>query len=177
MSRSELQEAQECFEESYQISRKMQDEYRLRDNLLGLAEIAYQKRDYDEAETCVRQALEGIKPEEWISPYLLGGMYQLLGNVLFVRGEYDEALEEYCKAYPKIAQEETFTPYRLSKALESLEERIDSLSAELAEQWCDDLRKCWEEQVRGDSRLTELLSFCRVQRVRAARRKVREANV
>lgn len=177
MSRGELQEAQECFEESYQISRKMQDEYRLRDNLLGLAEIAYQKRDYDEAERYVRQALEGIEPEEWVSPYLLGGMYQLLGNVFFARGEYDKALGEYCKAYPRIAREETFTPYRLSRALESLEERIDRLPAELAEQWSDDLRRCWERQMGGDSGRTELFSFCTVQRVRATSRRVREANV
>jgi len=177
MSRGELQEAQECFEESYQISRKMQDDYRLRDNLLGLAEIAYQKRDYDEAERYVRQALEGIKPEEWVSPYLLGGMYQLLGNVFFARKEYDKAVGEYCKAYPRIAREETFTPYRLSKALESLEERISSLPAELAEQWCKDLKRCWEKQVQGDSGWTELLSFCLIQELRATRRKEREANV
>jgi len=177
MSRGELQKAQECFEESYQLSQKMQDEYRLRDNLLGLAEIAYQKRDYDEAERYVRQALEGIKPEVWVSPYLLGGMYQLLGNVFFARGQYDQALREYCKAYPRIAREETFTPYRLSKALASLEERIGSLPAELAEQWCDNLKKCWEKQIQKGSGRTELLSFCLVQKVRATKRKVREANV
>lgn len=180
MSRGELQKAQVCFEESYQISRKMQDDYRLRDNLLGLAEIAYQKRDYEEAEKYVRQALEGIEPEEWVSPYLLGGMYQLLGNVFFARGEHDKALAEYCKAYPKIAQEESFspyTPYRLSKALESLEERIGSLPAEPAEQWCDDLKRCWEKQIQGDSERIGLLSFCLVQKVRARGRKESQANV
>ena len=176
MSRGELQKAQECFEESYQISQKMRDEYRLRDNLLGLAEIAYQKHDYEEAERYVRQALEGIKPEEWISPFLIGGMYRLLGDVFFARREYDKALGEYCRAYPKIAREETFTPYRLSKTLESLEKKIGSLPAELAEQWCDDLRKCWEEQVQEDIGRTELLSFCLVQKVRATKRKAREVN-
>jgi tetratricopeptide (TPR) repeat protein len=177
MSCGRLQEAQECFEESYQISQKVRDDYRLRDNLLGLAEIAYQKGDYREAKIRVEQALEGIQPEEWGFPALEGGMRRLLGDVLFAQGEYDEALAEYCKAYPKIAQEETFTPYRLSRALESLEERISNLPAELAEQWCDDLRRCWEKRVQEDRGRTELLSFCRVQKLRATRRKVRETDV
>ena len=177
MSRGHLQEAQKCFEESYQISQRMGDEYRLRDNLLGLAEITYQKQDYEEAERRVRQALEGIKPEEWDSPSLEGGMYRLMGDVFFAQGEYDKALGEYCKAYPKIGQEETLTPYRLSEVLELLEERFDSLPVELAVQWSDELKRCWEEQVQADSARKALLSFCLVQKVRATRRKVREANV
>ena len=177
MDRGCLDEALEYFKDSYKVSEEVKDHYRLIDNLVAFAEVAYAQKRYDEIEKRAKEMQQWIIQEGLRYPLLEGRMYRLIGDSHFARGEYGQALTAYCNAYPRIAQHGGYGSYRLSKELDLLAEKIQQLPPEVAEQWCDHFRECWGEQAQEDSGRTELLSFCLVQKVRAMSRRVRQANV
>jgi len=82
-------------------------------------------------------------------------LFQAIGEIIqgdlkFKRGELDDALKIYCRAFSLFAVQQGYPNYRLTNRLQVLESRLFSLPPETRLEWCDALRQCWME----DSLLT-----------------------
>lgn len=83
----EYESAAEMFEKAYWIASRPEDKGLI---LSNIAYVYYLKKDYNRAETRLKQAVS-LSPRN-------AGIYNLLGNVYFIEHDFETALKQYKKA-------------------------------------------------------------------------------
>lgn len=130
------------------------------DSLVGEAEYDYDANEYDKIPGYSKtlQARYGKREEDY-SLYF-GRMIRILGDVAFIRGQYDDARMHYINALPKIQKHGGFGKYSTRSELLRLERKLDKLSTSEVDMWLRHFQEHW----KGKS---ELLNWCNKERYRA----------
>jgi tetratricopeptide (TPR) repeat protein len=175
--------AEEHFNESARLAVKVHDYHQAVNNLEGLVELYYdigekhhKKKEFDLRDKWYEKAEE--MAERWRVEYedkgfdfplYSGSRLRILGNISHDREEYEEALNYYLEAYPRIASRGGYSKYALTEALDWLQERIDRLPYQVALDWCDRLEALWKEKGLSED-FPEMLSVCEICRDSAKQR-------
>ena len=180
----DLAGAEEMFREGIEVARVMGDAWFVIANIVHLAELLYERdrelgagvsqADLKELEDYARELVQ-YRENGYQFSDLYGRMERTLGNFKYDLaiscGRPDllrQALMHYISAYPQIA-----TGFYVSHGVralprerEELGNRIDSLPAELALEWCEELGRVWADKIDTPS----LMSFVSARRIRARQR-------
>ncbi len=170
-SMGDLDKALDLFAETDEIARQNFDMRNHVNNVVGAAEIYFQKWETDPQETYKDEVL--IRVEEfqriWDEGYHLihykGRLERILGHMAYAEGQLNEALGHYAVAYPLLASRYAgYGPHTFQNELNALETRIDQLPPETAIAWCDHLEQEW---AAAPQRREDLLSVCQIHRTDA----------
>ena len=176
--------AEEMFREGIEAAKVMGDVWFVIANIVHLAELMYERdeggdiarsqADLGELEQYA-QELAQYRKEGYEFSDLYGRMERTLGNFkcdLAIRQDRPDllrdALSHYISAYPQIATG-FFVSHgvrALPREREELGNRIDSLPAEVALQWCEELSRAWADKMDTPS----LMSFISARKIRARQR-------
>lgn len=186
-----IEDAELYFRESAEFARRVSDFRQIVNSSEGLVELYYdvgdryhkqgdvEKRDewYTKAEEMAVQWKTEFEDKGYYFPLYSGSRIRVLGNIAYDRGDYESALQEYLKAYPRIASRGGYSRYMLPEALGWLQERVDQLPPQLALEWCDRIQAHWKTEGL-DRDFPEILSVCEIGRDNAKRRAtIEEATV
>ncbi len=166
LSLGNVAQAQIAFDESLKLAKQIQDNYRIVDNFVAQAEMAYRNNpaDYATISACTKQVEVCLDAEDLDYPLLQGRIYRVLGDSLFAAGKTDQALQYYGRAFPLIARHGGYGDYRLSRELEDLASKVHQLPSPKASAWIKELRKSWGKNIKKDNTRREVLfAFCDAQ--------------
>lgn len=130
------------------------------DSLVGDAEFDYDAGDYRKIPEYAEKLYARYgKMEEGYSLYF-GRIIKILGDVAFSKGQYNEALEHYTNALPKIQKHGGFGKYSTRLELLRLERKLDKLQRSEVNIWLEHFLDHWKDEV-------ELKHWCEKERLRA----------
>ena len=158
----ELDEAERCFNKSYECSKELQDNFHFIISLASLAELAYAKGDNKGVKKRAKEAEKLIGERGLDYPLLYGRILRLLAQVYLDEGDYDPALDNYIEGLAQIGRHGGYGKYRLDRELEVLRERITKLPEKIASPWCDRFIERWQADKERAAEHPEVVTACRL---------------
>jgi tetratricopeptide (TPR) repeat protein len=146
--------------QAYEESERRQNIRYWIDSLVGEAEFDYDAGEYSRIPAYAErlQARYGRMEKEY-SLYF-GRIKKILGDVAFHQEQYNEALDRYTDALPKIQRHGGYGKYSTRLELLRLERKLDKLSLSEVNRWLDHFQAHWK-------RRSELLHWCDKEHLRA----------
>ena len=145
---------------AYEESEQRHDVRYSIDSLVGDAEFDYDAGDYNKIpEYATKLQAKYGRMEKEYSLYF-GRIIKILGDVAFSGGQYNEALEHYTDALPKIQRHGGFGKYSTRLELLRLERKLDKLPISEVDMWLKHFLDHWKKRV-------ELINWCEKERLRA----------
>lgn len=130
------------------------------DSLVGDAEFDYDEGEYSKILGYSRKLQTDYGRVEKDYSLYFGRIIRILGDVAFSKEQYNEALEHYADALPKIQRHGGFGKYSTRLELLRLERRLDKLQVSEVNQWLEYFQAHWKKKV-------ELIHWCEKERLRA----------
>ena len=156
----ELDEAERCFNKSYEWSKELGDDFHLIVNLASLAELAYATGDSNSVKKWAREAEESIRERGLDYPLFYGRILRLLAQAYFDEGDYDRALDDYIEALTQIGRHGGYGKYRFDQELEALRDRISKLPKKIISSWCDRFIERWQADEKRAVEHPEVVTTC-----------------
>lgn len=130
------------------------------ESIVGDAEFDYDEREYSKIQEYAAKLETSYGKEEMQYLLFFGRTTRILGDVTFLKGQYNEALMHYTEALPKIQRHGGYGKYSTQRELQRLERKLDKLSLAEVNIWLDHFQTEWGKKA-------ELLHWCEKERLRA----------
>ncbi len=146
-------------DEAYKQGKEVDDKHTIISSLVDRAEYDNQTGKYGNVLNYFNTLKGEYEDNGYSFPLLSGHMRRILADAYFYKGEYDSAFSYYAKGLTYIAQHGSYGRYSIGQALESLNQKLATQSAEMAREWSTQFKEKWVQLIPKE-KYTILLSWC-----------------